>query len=165
MSLMSDIFNFFFGEHQHHEHHHHHRRHHKHRHAHQTDLVIASISYNNLTIKTTNTMSLALNVQEFVTSTLGLVDHVTQAPVDATFSNQANTSDNEAVATVDPSGRVSAASAGTANITFTADASYTNSLGAPVTETKSVLVAVTVSEVVVANGTDLIVTFSAPQTV
>ena len=107
-------------------------------------------------------MALSLNVNDVVTSTLGLVDHATQTPItDASFSNQSYSSDNEGVATIDGSGGVTGIAPGTANLTFTADVTYTGNDGQPKTETgKTLVVAVTVSAV--PQTTDLVVTFSAP---
>lgn len=108
-------------------------------------------------------MAITLNVQEFVTSTLGLIDHVTQAPItSAVFSNQSFVSDSPAIATVDAAGKVTAISAGTANVSFISDVTYTNSGGTSVTETgKLLVVAATVNGT--PQTTDLTVTFSAPQ--
>lgn len=127
-----------------------------------TSLVFSILKYQNLTLKNINPMSISLNVNEFVTSTLGLVDHVSQQPItDATFSNQTYVSDNSAIVTVDGSGTVTSVSAGTANITFTVDVAYTGTDGQPKTETgKTLVVAVTVAAV--AQTTDLTVTFSTP---
>lgn len=110
-------------------------------------------------------MSISLNVNDFVTSTLGLVDHATQAPItSASFSNQTYSSDRPDLASADSTGKVTAVAAGTANITFTTDVSYTGADGQPKTETgKTLVVAVTVNGS--AQTTDLTVTFSAPQPV
>jgi Big-like domain-containing protein len=138
---------------------HHHRKHQR------TQLVLSGIKYQSLTIKNSILMAISLNANEFVTSTLGLVDHATQAPItSASFSNQSYVSDQPGIASVDATGKVTAISAGTANITVTSDVSYTGNDGQPKTEIgKTLVVAVTVTGT--PQTTDLTITFSAPQPV
>lgn len=159
--IVHEIINFFFGGEHHHKHHHHH---HKHHHANQTDLVI-SVNYIHLNFKTSKLMSLALNTGEFVTSTLSIIDHTTQQPVtDATFANTVFTVDDPTIASADDQGKITALLAGATNLSVSTDVSYTNSLGVAVTETKKLTIGVVVTAIIVANGVDLVVTFSAPQT-
>lgn len=132
---------------------------------HGTKLVLSGLKYKYLTIKNSIIMALSLNVREFVTSTLGLVDHATQAPItDAAFSNQSYVSSNPEIAAVDGSGKVTGVAFGSTNIIVTTDVSYTGNDGQPKTETgKSLLVAVQVN--VLPQTTDLTITFSIPQAV
>lgn len=132
---------------------------------HGTKLVLSGIKYKSLTIKNSIIMALSLNVQEFVTSTLGLVDHATQQPItSAVFSNQSYVSNDPTIASVDGSGTVTGLAFGSTNIIVTTDVTYTGTEGQPKTETgKSLLVAVQVFAA--ALTTDLTIAFSAPQPV
>lgn len=138
---------------------------HQHRKHYRVKLVLSGLTYKNFTIKNSIIMAISLNANEFVTSTLGLVDHATLQPItDAVFSNQSYVSDQPGIASVDASGTVTAVNAGTANVTVKSDVSYTGTDGQPKTETgKTLVVAVTVTGT--PQTTDLTITFSAPQPV
>lgn len=120
-------------------------------------------------------MALQFDVKNFVVATLGIVKHDDQTPVDATFANETFTSDNEAVvtATVDAGDTpdtgvldITGVSAGTANITVSADATYTDpNTGLSVTKNKSVVIPVTITQPVSEADTDLVVNFGTPQPV
>jgi uncharacterized protein YjdB len=127
-----------------------------------TDLILSGISNNSIIIKNSIIMSVSLNVKDFINETLGLVDHDTQAVIpSAVFSNQLYSSDSPAIATVDAAGKVTAISAGIANILFTADVTYTGKDGQPKTEkAKTITIAVTVAAA--PQTTDLTVTFGQP---
>lgn len=139
--------------------------HHHRKHPQKTRLVLSGLKYKHLTIKNSIIMALSLNVKEFVTSTLGLVDHATQSPItDASFSNQSYVSQAPEIVTVDGAGIVTGIAFGSTTIIVTTDVAYTGSDGQPKTETgKSLLVAVQVNAV--PQTTDLTITFSAPQPV
>lgn len=141
----------------------HHHGHHHHKHPNPTELVFSGIKYKHLTIKKSKIMSLALDVNSFAIATLGIVDHVTQLPVDATFANIELTPDDATIVSTDPAtGKIVGLAAGTTNLTAVADVTYTNSLNVQVTEKKSATSGITVTAVAVANGVDLVVSFSTP---
>lgn len=113
-------------------------------------------------------MSLEIQANQFSIGTLSLLDTVTNVPVDgATFTDVSVASDNPAVASAvlnaDGTVTVTGVSAGAANVTTTATANFTNSLGVASTSSVSVVIPVTVDAVVVADAVQLVVTFGAPQ--
>jgi len=114
--------------------------------------------------KKTKPMDLLFHVGEFVVGTLSLVDHNTQQPVSALFSNPQNSSSDENVVTVDSNNKLVAIGVGQAVVTIKSDVDYTDSnTGYPVHTTKSVEVNVTVSVAPTPQETDLVVTFSPAQ--
>lgn len=112
-------------------------------------------------------LAMEFNVKEFVDTNLALVDHDTQAPIDATFANITLTSSDTSVFTCDSDVNadgitdVLGIAEGSATLTVTADATYTDSkTGLVVTGNKSVDVPVTITAPApTAENTDLVVTF------
>lgn len=119
--------------------------------------------------KNSNKMSLEIQANQLSVGTLSLVDSTTNAPVAATFSNTTAVSDTPGVAAAvvnaDGTVTISGVSAGTANVTITSTASFTNSLGVATTGNVTSVVAVTIDAVPVADGVTLVISFSpaAPQ--
>jgi hypothetical protein len=112
-------------------------------------------------------MSVSINKNEFVNTHLALKDSVTGDPVTATFTDIVLTSSDEAIVTcntdADNDGNVDVKgiSVGEASVNVSATASYTNSNGDPVSESKTASVAVTVTQPT-ADGTELEVSFTPP---
>jgi len=114
-----------------------------------------------------------LQKQEFVNSILGLVDHETQAPIEATFSNIELTSSDTAIFTadsdVDADGTIDivGVAPGTATLGVKADVKYIDGkTGEEVTASKEATIDVTITEPLIdAETTDLVVSFSAPKPV
>lgn len=131
----------------------------------KVDMVI-KFNHDYSKIKNKNPMELQLNVGQFVVGTLGLVDHNTQQPVQATFSNPSNSSNDENVATVDSNNKVVGVGEGSTTVTFRSDVVYTDAnTGQTVSTTKSVDVVVTVTLPPTPQEVDLVVTFSPAQPV
>lgn len=111
-------------------------------------------------------MALEFAANQLVSGVLSLIDSVTSAAVPATFDTVTAVSDNPAVAAAsvnaDGSVSITGVAAGSANVTISANASFTNSLGAATSGSVSSVVAVTVDAVATADGVSLVVTFGAP---
>ncbi len=139
----------------------------KKRHHSKTQLIFTTI-INKSKIKI---LAMELNAKEFVDSILGLVDHDTQESIDATFANITLGSSDSSIFTtdtdVDADGvlDIVGVSEGTATLTVTADATYTDkNTGKEVTANKTATIDVTVHAALPgAENTDLVVTFSAPK--
>lgn len=136
-----------------------HRKHHR-----EPFLALTSVIINNQTI---NGIIMSLNLtlgQPGATGVLGLIDHVTGQPIaDAVFSSQFWKGENDAIFTVTSaadgnSADIEPVAFGSGTLLVNTTATYTNSLGVKVTETKSALIGVTVAAV--ANSTDLVVNFT-----
>jgi hypothetical protein len=112
------------------------------------------------------TMSLELKSGQSSVGTLVVTDTVTGLPVVATFTNVVATSDSPSVASIvaNPDGTITATgvSAGTANVSVSAIAAFTDSLGNPSSQSLSVIEVVTVDAVPVANPVSLSVNWSTP---
>lgn len=112
------------------------------------------------------TLALAANQQDL--GSFGLIDTVTNQPVSGTFANPQASSDTPsvAIASLDKNGnpQAVAVAVGTANLTYSIIATYTNSLGNVVTVTLSVTYAVTITAVVTADGVALVINWGAPTT-
>jgi len=139
-------------------------REHSHRHT-KTFLILKSIRFHHIKIEGI-IMSAQLNVNELLVGTLGLVDHATQQPITATFTNVSVSSSDTSIftASLDGSGNVDVdgISAGSGTLSISADATYVDpATQATVTFTKVLTVSVTVSPATTA--TDLVVTFGTPQ--
>jgi hypothetical protein len=138
------------------------RRHHHHHHKIKPELVLYRI-FNNKKIKI---MSLSIVSNQKVAGVLGLIDSVTNNPVTATFSNVTAVSDTPAAftASVDSSNNIDVVgvAAGTGNVTISATVAYTDSTGAAQSTTLTLVVAVTITAVVTADGVALTVTWGTP---
>jgi hypothetical protein len=112
-------------------------------------------------------MALEIAANQFSVGALSLVDTTTNAQVTGVFSAVTAVSDNTAVAnaTVNADGTVTVTgvSAGTANVTVSATAAFTNSLGVATSSPVSLVIGVTIDAVAVADSVALVVTFGAPQ--
>lgn len=132
----------------------------------RTELIF-TIIINHTKIKI---LAMELQKQEFVNSILGLVDHETQEPIEASFSNVELTSSDTAIFTADTDVNadgtidVVGVSVGTATLGVKADATYIDkNTGKEVTASKEATIEVTITEPPIdAETTDLVVTFSAP---
>lgn len=133
---------------------------------HPTRLAIIKIINNSKFEIMALTLPLAANQSDL--GSFALIDNVNNQPVTGTFASPTASSDNEAVATAsfDANGnpQAVAVAAGTANLTYNASATYTNSLGVVVTEQKTVVYAVTITAVVTADGTTLVINWAPPTT-
>jgi hypothetical protein len=135
----------------------------------RTQLIFTTY-FHNFKIKI---LSMQLQKQEFVNSILGLVDHETQAPIEATFSNIELTSSDTAIFTadsdVDADGTIDivGVAPGTATLGVKADVKYIDGkTGEEVTASKEATIDVTITEPLIdAETTDLVVSFSAPKPV
>lgn len=117
-------------------------------------------------------MNLNLVQGNFSLDSLQLIDSDSGAVVQATFANQSFSSDNTDVltsvqSTTDPNSTVDTAIAGgSANVTATADATFTDkNTGEPVTKTLSVVVPYTVTAVVAGENVALTLVQGTPQPV
>lgn len=136
---------------------------------HKTQLIFTAI-INNFQIKI---ISMQLDKQKFVDTVLALVNHETQEPVSATFANIVLSSSDPNIFTsdTDPNNDgiidVVGVNEGTAILTVTADAGYTDpNTKEAKTVSKTATIDVTVSAPPPgAIETDMIVTFSEPQQV
>jgi hypothetical protein len=134
--------------------------------------LIFTTIINNKQIKILKIMP-TLDLKTFVDTVLALEDTDTKAPITATFANIAMTSSDTSIFTADSDvnadGTVDivGVAAGTATLTVTADASYTDgNTGKAVTANKSATIDVTVSEPLPGDeNTDMIVSFGAPSPV
>jgi hypothetical protein len=125
----------------------------------QVRLVIFQ-SFNN---KNYIAMSLTLPSNQKAPIIVGLVDGKTLLPVTATFSGTTNTIDNTAIATVDASGNLVGVAAGTANLTTSTSATYTDSnTQQPVTAPLTLVTPVTITAVVTAETVQLVVSLGTP---
>lgn len=124
---------------------------------------LSIIFYNNTN---PSTMSLELKSGQTSIGTLIVTDTVTGQPVSATFTNLSAVSDSPGVASVTPNadGTITATgvSSGTANASISAIAAFTNSLGNSDSQSLSVVEALTVDSVPVANPVSLSVSWSTP---
>jgi hypothetical protein len=94
---------------------------------------------------------------------IGLVDANSLQPITATSANETEVSDSPSVATVDASNNLVGVSAGSGNLTSTADWTYTDSnTGQPVTVTLSVVTPFTVTAVVTAESVQMVVSLGTP---
>lgn len=94
---------------------------------------------------------------------IGLVDATTLQPVTATSANETEVSDSPTVATVDASNNLVGVSAGSGNLTSTADWTYTDSnTGQPVTATLSIITPFTVTAIVTAEAVQMVVSLGTP---
>lgn len=133
----------------------------------KTDLIF-TLNIPNFTIKI---LSMQLEIQKFVDSILGLVDHDTQQPIDATFTNVTLTSSDVNILTADTDvnndGVVDIAGVAPGDVTLdvSADATYTDSnTGQQVTATKTASIGITVTKPLPgAENVDLVVSFTNPQ--
>lgn len=130
--------------------------------AHPVQLILTFNNQSKL-----KTMAVTLNPNQSVIGSLSLIDTVTGNPVVATFANPQATSDNPAAVTavVNPDGTITATAVtpGTANITASADVSYTDSNGAAQTAIgiAAPVVAVSVAQPA-ADSVGLVLTFGTP---
>lgn len=129
--------------------------------------LILTATINNVKIKI---LAMTLQTKQFVTAALGLVDHDTQNPIEATFENVALTSSDPSIFTVDTDvngdGNVDVVGVapGTATLNVKADVTYEDAnTGLSVTASKEANIEVTVT--LPPETTDLVVTFSDPQPV
>lgn len=111
-------------------------------------------------------MSVTLNVSQFLDGNLGLVDHATQQPIAATFTNETFVSGDETIFTAsepaDDQVEITGVAEGTADLTVSADCTYIDSnTGQEVTKNKSVVIPVTITKAVSEEETDLVVNFGA----
>ena len=111
-----------------------------------------------------------ITTKQFTDANLALVDHATLNTITATFANVVLTSSDESIftATSDVNGDgvldIVPVNPGTATLTATADASYTDAnTGQPVTVNKGATIEVTVTAPVEGQLTDLVLTLSDPQ--
>ena len=114
-----------------------------------------------------------VNVKEFLTGTLGIVNHETQEAIPATFANESFASADEGIATValDPADGPDNAildfkgiAEGETTLNIEVDATYVDpATGETVTKHKSVVVTMTVTKPVEETETDLVVTFGPAQ--
>lgn len=133
----------------------------------KTDLIF-TLNIPNFTIKI---LSMQLEIQKFVDSILGLVDHDTQQPIDATFTNVTLTSSDVNVFTADTdvnndgTADIAGVAEGSADLKVTADATYIDSnTGQETTQSKEATVSITVTKPLPgAENTDLVVSFTNPQ--
>lgn len=136
----------------------------------KTHLILTTF-INNYQIKI-QSIKMELNQKKFVDSILQLVDHDTQAPIEATFSDIVLESSDTEIFTI---GDVNAdgvldlvgVKAGIATLNVSASATYVDAnTGETVTKTKTAAVPVTVNAPAPdAENTDLVVSFTAAQDV
>lgn len=94
---------------------------------------------------------------------IGLVDADTLQPITATSANETEVSDTPSVATIDASNNLVGVSAGSGNLTSTADWTYTDSnTQLPVTVTQSVVTPFSVTAVVTAEKVQMVVSLGTP---
>lgn len=133
----------------------------------KTNLIFTTI-INHFQIKI---LKMQLETKQFVDSILSLVDHDTQQPIDATFTNVVLTSSDPSIFTADGDVNgdgtvdVVGVAAGSGTLNVKADATYTDSnTKKEVTVNKEANVDVTITEPApTAENTDLVVTFGAAQ--
>ena len=136
-------------------------------HNHKPILIFTTI-INKSTIKI---LKMNLDVQDFVDTNLALVDHTTQAPIEATFDTIVLASSDETIFIIsdvnsDGISDIVGVAPSTANLTVTANASYTDgNTGLAVTAPVTATVPVTVTAPVSPESVDLVVTFTAEQPV
>lgn len=131
--------------------------------------LIFTTIINNKQIKILKIMP-TLDLKTFVDTVLALEDTDTKAPITATFANVVLTSSDPTIFTADTDANadgtidIVGVAAGTATLTVTADASYTDgNTGKAVTANKSATIDVTVTAPLPGDeNTDMIVSFSAP---
>jgi len=133
------------------------------RRPHKVRLILKQIINNSIY----QIMSITLAANQKIAATFGIVDEVTGGEVTGLFSNQSGSTDNAAVATssIDASGNlvVTAVAPGTCNVSGSALAAYTNSLGAAKSEQLTTdLIPCTVTAVVTADAVKLVLNFGAP---
>lgn len=115
-------------------------------------------------------LSMKLQTKEFVDTLLGLINHDTQKPIDAKFTNIVLLSSNPAIFTastdINADGKIDivGVSVGKASLTVTADVTYLDAnTSLEVTASKSAVVDVEITAPApTAENTDLVVTFTAP---
>jgi hypothetical protein len=112
-------------------------------------------------------MALSIDKNKFANTHLALKETESGDPVEATFTDIVLTSSDESIVTcnedTDSDGNVDVKgiAVGEASVNVSATASYTNSNGDVVSESKTASVAVTVTQPA-ADGTELVVSFTAP---
>ena len=133
----------------------------------KADPVALVIKFNNN--QNPHTMSLELNTGQSSTGNfaLQLINLKTGQPVpEATFANTTATSDNEAIATVvvnsDGTLTATGVSAGVANATVNAIATFIDSTGASSTQSLSAIEVITVDAVVVPDPVGLAISWTTP---
>lgn len=111
-------------------------------------------------------MALSIVSNRKVSGSLGLLDSVLNTSVSGTFANTGATSDNPAAfaASVDADGNVvvTGVAEGTGNLNVNTNASFTDSLGNPQTQTLTAVMPVTITAVVTADNVVLQITFGTP---
>jgi hypothetical protein len=135
-------------------------------HGQNVRLVLTTFINNNQFI----IMALNLNANQFSLDTLGLIDSDTNLPVAATFANQVFASDNPAIFSTTPDAtnpnqtKDVAVAAGVANLNFSADATYTDSVTKqPVTKSLKGSVVMTVAAIVAGENVSLVINQGTPQ--
>ena len=109
-------------------------------------------------------MSVTLNTKQFLDGKLALVDHITGQPIEAVISNEQFASSDESVFTTtqpeDDTVEVTGVSVGTAQLTVTADCTYTDAnTGEQFTKSKSINIDVEITQPISEEETDLVVNF------